>query len=563
MTPKVARKSFVEAGKPVGLLGGTYSRCAHDAGTLLVPPDERWGNPVFADACLDDSDFHIHATLTLERLTATGASMLLGGHYHYHFSRPEGNLTFRISLDDDIHPAQKALDKQTHIVHGRTDPYKPWHMRENLHEKVVVGAARDFFEPGKPFTLDLHRRGNELTCLINGREAFRTDLSDGSRIAAGRCGDPGWPMSVGFLPGRGTLRIHEFYAEGSFPGPAFPTTDAWLHNTGGYSIYRIPSLCRLTNGRLLAFNEARRSHLTRGWQWHMMKASEILSGEVHCAMKSSDDGGRTWSEQTIIPTLKRGTVYEARDPVPLQDRETGELFLFTRGPWVVSSRDEGRTWSRPRSLAPVLPGDWTSLTSGTGNGAIQLQHSRFKGRLISVFYGGGIVLLLLSDDHGVTWRAGAMWPSCKLGEPSMAELSDGRVLVSPRRAGKLSPGRWFLTSHDGGMTFAEERSEPVLPMAGQGEIVAAETLEIAGKTVRPIICCGPAQNKTRLTMAVSLDDGKTWPISRVIDDGSASNLALVALPDGHVGVLYERDKYRRLSFQRVDLRAVIEPGRSS
>jgi sialidase-1 len=75
--------------------------------------------------------------------------------------------------------------------------------------------------------------------------------------------------------------------------------------------------------------------------------------------------------------------------------------------------------------------------------------------------------------------------------------------------------------------------------------------------VRPIVFCGSAENKTRLTLLVSLDDGRTWPISQVIDDGSAANLALVALPGGQVGVLYERDKYRRLSFQRVDLPALI------
>ena len=47
-------------------------------------------------------------------------------------------------------------------------------------------------------------------------------------------------------------------------------------------------------------------------------------------------------------------------------------------------------------------------------------------------------------------------------------------------------------------------------------------------------------------------------ISKVIDDGSAANLALVALPGSVVGVLYERDKYRRLSFQRVELEALID-----
>ncbi|NLG35400.1 MAG: exo-alpha-sialidase, partial [Lentisphaerae bacterium] len=143
-------------------------------------------------------------------------------------------------------------------------------------------------------------------------------------------------------------------------------------------------------------------------------------------------------------------------------------------------------------------------------------------------------------------------------EPSVAELSDGRVLVSPRHGLGKARGRLFLFSDDGGQSFSEKRYEPGIPIAGQGEILASELLGLGGAgTVRPIVCCGPAENKTRLTLMASLDDGRTWPVSRVLDDGSAANLALVALPGGEVGVLYERDKYRRLSFQRVDLAALI------
>ena len=115
-----------------------------------------------------------------------------------------------------------------------------------------------------------------------------------------------------------------------------------------------------------------------------------------------------------------------------------------------------------------------------------------------------------------------------------------------------------MVSRDGGESFAETRYEPAIPIPGQGELLACEpTNAPAKKGVRPIVFCGAAENKTRLTLMVSLDDCGTWPISRVIDDGSAANQALVALPGEEVGVLYERDKYRRLSFQRVDLARLI------
>jgi sialidase-1 len=239
------------------------------------------------------------------------------------------------------------------------------------------------------------------------------------------------------------------------------------------------------------------------------------------------------------------------------DHDTGEIFLFTRGPYVVSSKDNGQTWSEPRSLSDSLPGDWKALTSGTGNSATQFRLGKYKGRLVASLYGSNVVTLIFSDDHGRTWQPGAFHVADKNGEPSITELSDGRLLVSPRhRNNKL--GRLFLISEDGGVSFSEKRYEPAIPIAGQGEIVAAEPLDIAGKgTVRPIICCGPAKNKTMLTFMVSLDDCKTWPISRVIDEGAAANLALVALPKGKVGVLYEAEKYHRLRFQCVDLGQVI------
>lgn len=116
------KRAFVAQGRPVGLIGVEEQRTRQETGALVILPDERWGNPLFANACLDESDFHIHIRLTLDELAGTGASVLLGGHYHYASSRPDGNSTFRICLDEDIHPAMQTLDKPMRIVRGRADP---------------------------------------------------------------------------------------------------------------------------------------------------------------------------------------------------------------------------------------------------------------------------------------------------------------------------------------------------------------------------------------------------------------------------------------------------------
>lgn len=578
MTKGKERKVFIKNGEPVGVIGGDGNRCRREGDALVVLRDERWGNPLFADASLDESDFHIHARITLDQLAGTGASMLLGGHYHYNWSRAQGNYSFRICFDQDIAPARKnKVNKDTYIVYGGTNPRKYWHSDEYMSEKQVFGSCRDYIQAGKPFDVDIFRQGNELTLEINKQKVFCIPFQEktspltgrngsngysmsvklGNIISAGRSGDTGWPIGIGFLPDYGTIKIHDFYAEGCFASTVFPTSDVWKINTEGYGIYRIPSVCTTLGGRLLAFTEARRSFLSRGCEFHINDGREILSAELHCAMKSSDDGGQTWSEQTIIPQLEKGFTYEARDPSPLCDYDTGEIFLFTDGPNVISSRDDGHIWSEARSLSGSLPAGWKDIRTGTGNSAIQFRLGKYKGRLIVALYESKVVCLIFSDDHGKTWKPGAYHVADQNGEPSIAELSDGRLIVSPRH-GNNKLGRLFLLSEDGGESFSEKRYEPALPMFGQGEIVAGEPIEIADKgKIRPIICCGPAENKTRLTVMVSLDDCKTWPISRVIDDGHAANLALVALPGGKVGVLYEAEKYHRLRFQRVDIAQVI------
>jgi sialidase-1 len=53
---------------------------------------------------------------------------------------------------------------------------------------------------------------------------------------------------------------------------------------------------------------------------------------------------------------------------------------------------------------------------------------------------------------------------------------------------------------------------------------------------------------------LSNDEGKTWPVAKVICEGSAAYSDLVVLRDGDIGCLYERDGYRKITFARFTLR---------
>ena len=59
-----------------------------------------------------------------------------------------------------------------------------------------------------------------------------------------------------------------------------------------------------------------------------------------------------------------------------------------------------------------------------------------------------------------------------------------------------------------------------------------------------------------MTVRLSYDEGKTWPIARLIHAGPSAYSCLAALPNGEIGLLYEKgldSPYESLSFARFSL----------
>ena len=64
-----------------------------------------------------------------------------------------------------------------------------------------------------------------------------------------------------------------------------------------------------------------------------------------------------------------------------------------------------------------------------------------------------------------------------------------------------------------------------------------------------ILFSNPASNqRNKMTVRLSYDEGRTWPVSRLLYPGPASYSCLMVLPDGRVGVLYERDHEAKITF---------------
>lgn len=56
--------------------------------------------------------------------------------------------------------------------------------------------------------------------------------------------------------------------------------------------------------------------------------------------------------------------------------------------------------------------------------------------------------------------------------------------------------------------------------------------------------------RTRMTVRLSYDEGKTWPVKKLIHAGPSSYSTMVRLPDGDIGLLFEGGEKQRREWIR-------------
>ena len=364
-----------------------------------------------------------------------------------------------------------------------------------------------------------------------------------------------------------------FIAGGSCFGAEARTISVFKAGQNGYHTYRIPAMVRAKNGDLLAFAEGR-------------KNSAADHGDIDIVMKRSSDDGKTWGPLVLVqdeagdPTAK----IWIGNPTPLVDqtdpKHPGRLWLaFTRSNakmFVTSSDDNGKTWAKRRDISSeaVKPA-WDWCAAGPVHG-IQLERGPHAGRIIIPCdhqikaSGNWGVHLVYSDDHGTTWKLGAVDTRAAddplhPNECVAVELADGRVYVNAREHNGSDPAtRTIAYSSDGGQTFdAPFAAEPNITSPVVQNSLVRLTLAEPGDRQNVLVYCGPghATERRDLTMRVSYDEGKTWKRTTVIHAGPAAYSDLVKLDDEHVGVLFEagRRLYGEVLFAKVGLKYLAKP----
>jgi sialidase-1 len=197
-----------------------------------------------------------------------------------------------------------------------------------------------------------------------------------------------------------------------------------LRGEGGYRQYRIPALSVTKSGRLIAIYDGRADF-------------DDLPAPIDLLIRTSDDNGSSWSEQSIFRAHEGVSGYG--DASIIVDPSYGDLgriivlYQFTQHAGFFESTlgtnlddpniaqiarsisdDDGKTW-RHDFITDQLKDSQTPGIFATSGMGTQISSGEFSGRLLQTFVLRRENQLLsaigFSDDHGDTWKLGAIIPN--------------------------------------------------------------------------------------------------------------------------------------------------------
>jgi len=321
----------------------------------------------------------------------------------------------------------------------------------------------------------------------------------------------------------------------------------------GYQSIRLPSVAVLDDGTILCFVAGRR------------KVSDWADMDI--LLTRSRDGGMSWSPPRL---LIRGEGLPVDNAHVVVDRRTGGIHVVYHKNFEqlfhIVSHDWGDTFSEPREITAAVDRvadegyAWTVVSPTPGSSA-QLRNGRM---VIPLWLANSperkhrpsIVTTLYSDDGGDTWACGERVVGDLPEHPNpsegvIVELPDGQVMMNVR-CESMRYRRLVTVSPDGVSNWSRPAFDEALydPIC-HASIAAAPHPREPGRSVvlfanpdarshaHPVRPNGykPREN---MTVRVSLDDGRTWPIAYVVDPERSAYCDLAAGPGGMVYLVYER-----------------------
>lgn len=314
---------------------------------------------------------------------------------------------------------------------------------------------------------------------------------------------------------------------------------------GQYSSMRIPALVMTKKGTLLAFAAGR---IESGSDW----------ADMDLVMKRSEDGGETWGPLQVVAQRAGGKPTD--NPTPIVGSDGTIHLVYQRDyayAYYTQSTDDGHTWAPPTNITAAFEEfkpqyDWKVLAPGPGH-SIQLQNGRL---IVPVWLADSDrlkphrshrpsrIATIYSDDNGKTWMAGELVPDVdgfkNPSETMAVQLEDGRVALNIRIESEKRR-RGFSISEDGisGWSTPEYIDGLFEP------ICMASIISVYDEGKQYLLFVNPDSEhidkhpRANLTLKLSKDGGKTWPIAKVLNAGSSGYADLAVGPDNTLYCLYE------------------------
>ena len=148
-------------------------------------------------------------------------------------------------------------------------------------------------------------------------------------------------------------------------------------------------------------------------------------------------------------------------------------------------------------------------------------------------------------------------------ESQVVELADGSLMMNMCSRHGLHQLAVAITK-DLGHTWTPLTHDPALVEPICQASIIRYTDRRDGYTKDRLLFSNPANNDRRrinMTVRISYDEGKTWPVQKLIDSGKTAYSCLTVLPDGTIAILYERgEKHaaQRIAFVRFNLEWLSE-----
>lgn len=335
--------------------------------------------------------------------------------------------------------------------------------------------------------------------------------------------------------------------------------------------YRIPGLITTDQGTMIAVFDNRYT------------GTGDLPGNIDVGMSRSIDGGKTWEPMKVI--MDMGTPHANNgvgDPSILFDPIAKRLWVAalwskgnrsiagslpglspdTTGQFVVvSSDDDGRTWTTPKSITPQIKDPkWHIFFNGPGSG-ITMQDGKL---VFAAQYWDDAKMpfstIIYSEDRGATWKGNILGPKSNTTESQVVETTPGKLMLNMRdNRGRF---RSVATTTNMGATWTEHgTSYSVLPdPVCMGSFIKAN-VNVSGAAKDILLFSNPNTSSGRYNMTIkaSADLGETWLKNNqlLIDERQCYGYSSLTRIDANtIGLLYEGT--RDLYFVRVPVAELIK-----